>query len=204
MSLWSDFTGASQRKAIKNANAQATNALAQGYSGANSYYDQAASAYSPFVQGGQRGQTAYENSLGLNGQAGAQSAYDAYASNPAYQAANNYGMDSLAKKYNANGRMDSGSNQLAMARAGVENYGNYQNQLAGLGQQGLQATGAQSAVRAGQGDMAMGYGATRANQATGYGNALAQASSTGINNLLGLGGMLINGYSAWNNPGAKR
>lgn len=196
MSLLGSFFGSDQKKYLQQSNKQATNALAQGYSSANQRYDQAASSYDPYVQGGQRGQTAYENSLGLNGQAGAQSAYDAYSSNPAYAVANNYGMDSLAKKYNATGNVNSGANALAMARAGVENYSQYQNQLAGLGSQGLQATGAQSAVRAGQGDMAMGYGATRANQATAMGNALAQNSATGINNLLGVAGLGVKGYSA--------
>lgn len=204
MSIWGAFTGSSQKKAINAADKQATNALMQGYSDASGYYNQAASGYDPYVQSGQQGQTAFMNALGLNGQAGAQSAYDAYASNPALQAANNYGLDSLAKKYNSAGRMDSGANQLAMSRAGVENWQNYTNQLSGLGQQGLQATGAQSAVRAGQGDMAMGYGATRAGQAISKGNALAQNASTGINNLLGLGGLAINAYTGWSNPGAKR
>lgn len=191
MGLLDDFFGNTQKKAIVSANKQATNALSQGYNSGQGYYDQAASGFNPYVQAGQQGQTAYLNALGLNGQAGSQAAYDAYAGNPALQASNNYGLTSLDKRYNANGLGDSGANRLAMARAGVENWNTYTNQLAGLGQQGLAATGAQAGVRTGQGDMAMGYGATRANQAIGYGNALAQNASTGINNLLGVAGLGI-------------
>jgi hypothetical protein len=204
MSILGAFTGSSQKKAINAADKQATNALMQGYSDASGYYNQAADLYNPWIQQGQQGQTQYMNSLGLNGAAGSQAAYDSYMSNPAYQSANNYALGNLEKKYNAGGLSDSGANRLAMSRAAVEQYGAYQNQLSGLGQQGLQATGAQSGVRAGQGDMAMGYGATRAGQAINKGNALAQNASTGINNLLGLGGLGINAYTAWANPGAKR
>jgi hypothetical protein len=197
MSFLGSFFGSDQKKAINQGYKQSNALMEKGYGDATGYYNQAASGYDPYAQAGQQGQTAYMNSLGLNGQAGAQSAYDAYASNPAYEAANNYGLESLGKKYNALGQSDSGANRLAMARAGVENYGRYQNQLAGLGQQGLQATGAQSGVRQGQGDMAMGYGATLAGNAINKGNALAQASNIGINNLLGVAGLGIKGYSAW-------
>ena len=196
MSWWDDFTGKSAKNALMQSNAQATKHLKQGYGQANSYYNQAAGGYDPYVQSGQRGQTAYENSLGINGQAGSQAAYDAYMGNPAYQAANNYAMGNLERKYNAAGLADSGANRLAMSRAAVEQFGAHQNRLAGLGQQGLQATGAQSGVRQGQGDMAMGYGATRANQATGHGNALAQNSMTGINNLMGVIGTGVKAYGA--------
>jgi hypothetical protein len=196
MSFLGSFFGSDQKKAINQGYKQSNALMEKGYGDATGYYNQAASSFDPYVQQGQQGQQAYTNALGLNGAAGSQAAYDAYASNPAMQAANNYGMDSLSKKYNALGQSDSGANRLAMARAGVENYDRYLNHLSGLGQQGLQATGAQSGVRQGQGDMAMGYGATLAGNAINKGNALAQASNIGINNLLGVAGLGIKAYTA--------
>ncbi len=197
MSLWDSFTGKTAKNALASANKKATAALDQGYGSANTYYDQAYGSFNPYAQGGQQGQTAYMDSLGLNGQAGAQSAYDAYASNPAYQAQNANEVNALLKRYNASPQGGTGGAAvMGLSRAAVEQYGRHQDRLAGLGQQGLAATGAQAGIRQGQGDMAMGFGATKANQATGYGNALAQNSYTGINNLMNVAGLAIKGYGA--------
>ena len=74
---------------------------------------------------------------------------------------------------------------------GYKDYGGWQNQLMGLGQQGMQGASAQSALTQGQGDLRSGYGQQTAANAINYGNAQAASRSTGINNLIALGGMAL-------------
>jgi hypothetical protein len=102
----------------------------------------------------------------------------------------------LLRKYTSPGSGTGGGRlALAGARVGVENYGGWLNRLQGVGQQGAQTATQQSNIRLGQGDLAWGYGATRAGQETSYGNARAQAQSLGVNNLLNLGGTIAKAYA---------
>lgn len=102
----------------------------------------------------------------------------------------------LLRNLNARGS-GPGVQALAANRVATENYSGWLNRLQGVGQQGLQATGAQAGVRGAQSDLNWGYGASRAGQETNYGNARAAAQGIGWNNLLGAIGAGAKAYSAF-------
>lgn len=203
MGFFSDFTGSSSRKDIRRSSAQANAALDKGYADSQGYYNQAASAYDPYVQAGGKGQDTYNALLGLNGADARTSAQNMLTSDALFQGGLAQDSNALLRNLNARGASGGGQAQLAAQRVLQQNYGTYLDRYRDAGQQGFQATGAQSNVRMGQGDAAYGYGATKANNAIGVGNAIASTRNTGINNLLGVIGTGIGGYNALFNGGAK-
>jgi len=203
MGFFSSFTGSAQRKDIRNANNQANAALDKGYADSQGYYGQAASAYDPYVEAGSKGQDTYNALLGLNGADARSSAQGMLTSDPLFQGGLAQDSNALLRNLNARGASGGGQAQLAAQRVLQQNYGTYLDRYRDAGQQGFQATGAQSNVRAAQGDNAYGYGATKAGQAINYGNAMASSRNIGLNNLLGVVGTGISGYNALWNKGGK-
>jgi len=215
--------GTSQQKDLKAGKSAADNALATGYQGAQANYGNAQSMYAPYAQQGQQANSMYGNALGLNGVQAQKDFGSNYAASDPFREQNaDFANAGLMRQWNARGMADSGASRLAVSRASLErgsqDYGNYLNRLQGAGQQGFQATGAQAGLEQGKGDLATGYGQTRAGNEINYSNALAQSRSTGINNILnvagtvakvagaaygmpsfGGGGGMPNGYAA--NPG---
>lgn len=205
MGFLSNLTGGSQKKALSEANANATRYLGLGYNEAkdalNTGYGKAFGYIDPFVQQGQADQTMYRNALGLNGSSGSATAMGAYgnARNPyaAYQ--QDQTTNALMRSYNARGMGMGGTAAMAAARANNEQgYGDYTNWLArlqGLGQQGYGAatTAAGLAQGHGQGlaDLGWGYNNALAGNAINYGNARAQMATASANGIMnGLGGLL--------------
>ncbi|WP_339083853.1 hypothetical protein [Hyphomicrobium sp. ghe19] len=178
--------GSDQARDISRANRQATTALDNGYNQSQGYYDQAAGSYDPYVQTGQAANTFYGNALGLNGDEARAGAQNTITSDPLWSGQFAQDSNNVLKSMNARGLNGSGAAALAGQRQLYANYGNALDRYAGLGAQGLQATGAKAGVLQGQGDNAYGYGATKANQAIQYGNALAANRNTGLNNILGV------------------
>lgn len=195
MGFFDSFSGSAQRKDIRNAQATADAALSQGYTDAQGYYTQARDSLDPYAQGGQKGYTTYQDTLGLNGDAARAAAQAIYTSDPIQQQLADTQLNRLFKQYNAGGMGNSGANRLAASRAWLENYGNWQNQLKGVGDQGLQVAGTQAGLTQGLGDLAYGYGATKAGNAINYGNALAGTRNIGIQNLLNVGGLAMKAFS---------
>lgn len=189
MSWFDSFTGKQQRKDLANAKATADAALSQGYTDAQGYYTQARDSLDPYAEQGAKGFNTYLDTLGLNGADARKSAQDLYYSDPNQQSISDLVQKKLYAKYNAGGTGYSGAAGLASARAAQEAYGGWQNQLKDLGNTGIQVAGAQSDLTKGLGDLAYGYGATKAGSEINYGNAIADSRSTGINNLLKLGGI---------------
>ena len=111
MGFLSDLTGNSARNDLDTGYRQATSDLAAGTNRASGYYDKATADYQPFYDNGLKGQNAYLASLGLgpNGAAGAQGAYDAYASNPGFRNAAALGVKYAAQRYNAGPGLNSGA-----------------------------------------------------------------------------------------------
>lgn len=204
MGFFGSFMGNDQRKDIRNANAQATQALDQGYQQSQGFYDQAAQGYSPYVQQGQQASNQYNSLLGLNGADARSSAQGMLTSDPMFQGGLAQDSNALLRNLNARGQSGGGQAQLAGQRVLQQNYGNWLDRYRDAGQQGFQATNAQSNVRAAQGDNAYGYGATKAGQAINYGNAMSSSRNIGINNLLNVAGTAIGGYNALYNGGGKR
>lgn len=163
--------------------------------------DRALGQLSPYMQGGQRGQTAYENTLGLNGQDARNRQFqEGYVNDPAgaYRAQQGQtAMANLLRKYNASpsgvnsGAAMYGAGRLTMDRFDRD-WGDYQNRLMQLGQQGQQMAGQAAQMEYGAGNqlanLEMGYGNTSAANRINYGNAMAQSRNVGLNNLLAIAG----------------
>ena len=110
----------------------------------------------------------------------------------------------VERSANARGQLNTGYTALASSRArqqlGYQDYLGWQNRLPGAGQQGFQAAGAQAGIaqQAGQyaADSYSGQGQQLAGNAINYGNALAASRSTGVNNLMALGGLAVRASAA--------
>lgn len=197
MGFFGSFFGSDQRRDISNANKKATQQLEQGYGQQQQRYDQAYNMYDPYVQQGTQANTMYNNALGINGADAQMSAYNTINQNPLFQNKLNQDNNAAMRYLNARGN-SGGAADLAAARVFNENIGNWLDRYNNAGQRGLVATQQGANVRMGQGDNAMGYGATRANQSINYGNALASSRNIGINNLMDLGGLIVGGMRAYN------
>lgn len=198
------FTGRSQSRAINNAytdsQAQLRQGEAQGRSDITSGRNDAVGTLDPWMRSGQRGQTAYEDTLGLNGQGARERAFKTgYLDDPAlaYRNQNNQlQMNQLYRKYNAGGQgINSGAATLGAGRLASEQFntdwGGYQNRLQGLGQQGQQVAGQIAGIQYGAGKDFAGlterFTNTRAGNTISHANADAAARGIGVNNLLRVG-----------------
>lgn len=195
------FTGSSARKDISKANKQATAALDSGYNASQGYYDKAVSNYDPYKSTGQAANAFYSNALGLNGDDARSSAQGTIMSDPMFTGKLNLDNSNTMAYLNARGSAGGGAAVQAAQNNLYNNYGNWLDRYANLGQQGMQATGAQSNALMAQGEGAYGYGATKAANAINAGSAIANTRSAGVNNLLGLLGTGISGYNALYNKG---
>ena len=202
MGFFGSFSGSTQRKDIRNANSQATAALDKGYAQSQDYYNQAVDMFSPYAQQGGQANAFYSDALGLNGAGARDTAQETITSDPLWQGKLAEDQNAMLKYLNARGEAGGGKAYLAGQRILAQNYGDVLNRYRDAGQQGFQATGAQSTLRAGQGDNAFGFGATKAGQAINYGNALAETRGIGVNNLLKAVGTGIGGYNAMFRKGA--
>ncbi len=197
MGFFSDFTGASARSDIKKANNTATAALDQGYNTSQGYYDQAASSFDPYTSSGAAGQNMYGDLLGINGDDARSSAQGIITSDPLWSGKLGEDTNAVLKNLNARGMGASGASALAGQRVLLQNYNSVLDRYQGLGQTGLSATGQRAGVLTGQGDNAYGFGATKANQALQYGNAMAGTRNTGLNNVLAVLGTGAKAYAAY-------
>jgi hypothetical protein len=221
MGLFDAFTGDSAKEAAaQNA------ALYQQYgTDANKYLDtglsnelpnlnSAISAYTPLSNLGAKygaGTNLYMDSLGVNGAGGNANAVGAFQASPGYAWNRDQAIEATAR--NAN-RFGAGGNELAAVTDRASNlanqeYGNWQNRLAGLVNPEL------SAVSGAAGGQAAGYGAKAgayatdaqnrvgvagnvaggtANSNTAAANAQMQASGNFWNGLMNLGGNVAKGY----------
>ncbi len=162
-------------------------------------YQQGQARFDPYAQGGAAGFNALTNALGLGGADAQQSFMDSYMADPSIDLM----QQATARRMAASGMTNSGANRLAAARVHQEGYNNHLNRLTGVGQMGQQAAGAQAGLDQGIGDMRFGTGQLKANQATGFGNAMADSRSIGVNNLMGAVGMGLKatGWGGFGVPG---
>lgn len=204
MSFLGSLTGSSQRKDLRVAQTNANAALDKGYADSMARYDQAAGLYDPYAQQGRQANDFYYNALGLNGAEAQTGAVDTLTSNPLFQGQLGQESNALAKLLNARGASGGGLANIAAQRVFQQSAGNWLDRYRDAGQQGFQATNAQANIRAGQGDAAYGYGATKAGNQINFGNALAETRNVGVNNLIGLIGAGANAYNSLYNGGPRR
>lgn len=230
MGFFDSLFGRSSARAAQQTGQQNAAYINQGADRANDYsrqgFDQSMGFYRPFAESGARGQTAYENTLGLNGAPARQRQFqESYLDDPALayrDGAVGNQINALLRKYNAGGQgVNSGGAAMGVGRLRQEafdrDWGGIQNRLQGVGGMGFQAA-------QGQAGLTSGYYGGMADREMGRANALAQnntnatmaannARAAGINNLLSIGGLIggtaarmlpmpggPGGGSGWRNP----
>lgn len=198
MGFFGSLTGSDQRSDIKKANKIATAALDQGYNTSQGYYDQAASSLDPYTTTGTQANQAYADLLGLNGNDARTAAQGVITSDPLWSEKLGEDTNAVLKNLNARGMGASGAAALAGQRVLAQDYGSVLDRYMNLGNQGLTATGQKAGVLTGQGDNAYGYGATKANNALAYGNAMAGTRNVGLNNILSIIGTGAKAIGAYN------
>lgn len=210
MSFFGSFFGSDQKKAIQNANKEATGYLntsyAEGKGALGQGYGQAQNYLAPYAQQGGKAFGMYGDAIGANGADKQRAFYDGFQTDPGWMAQQQAGINALDRSAAAKGGMYSGAQQKALFNYGQQGMrGAFQDrlaQLAQMGGQGMGATGQQAGLASGYGNalanLSGQYGQNMAGNAINYGNAMAQASQMGIQNMLGLGGLAIQALA----PGA--
>jgi hypothetical protein len=123
MSFFNDFFGKSQQRDLAAGKAQSDALINQyGQQSRDAYSAGAKEAqgyYQPYAQAGGNALAMYQNSLGLNGASGSQTAQNAYqtASNPYLSYEQDMAQKGLDRAANARGAVNSGGNALAAARS---------------------------------------------------------------------------------------
>lgn len=191
MGLLGSFFGNDQRDDLAAANAQSNAALKKGYKDARSDYTTAENYFAPFAQQGQQANTFYNDALGLNGDPARDTAVGTLTSNPLFSGQLANDSNAVSRMLNAQGS-GRGLEALAGQRVFQQTAGNWLDRYRDQGAQGLNATNAMAGYRAGRGDLAYGYGASKAGNAINYGNAVAGSRNIGINNLLNVAGLAVN------------
>jgi hypothetical protein len=207
--LIDSFTGSAQKKAIKKSSAEAMGYLDSGAAQARGelgqYYDQAQGFLSPYLQGGGQANNLLAAYLGAAGPEAQQQAFANFQNDPGYQAQFNAGVNALDRSATARGGLYSGAAMKGLQEFGQQfqrqAFNDRINQLQGFSGQGLQAGSAAAGLAANQGNtlgnLSFGLGQQKASNAINKGNALAQASGIGINNLMNLAGTAVKAFGAF-------
>lgn len=143
MGLFDIFTGDSAKKAAAENQARLSSLKKEGMgyfdtglTGSMSSLDKAAATYQPLADKYGAGSNLYLDSLGVNGAEGNQRAVSAFQTAPGYDFAMNQGLDALDRRAASRGMLASGNTNLDTLNyaTGLANqqYGNWQNQLAGM------------------------------------------------------------------------
>lgn len=207
MSFWGSFTGNDQRDDLAKAKGKSDIALKQGYKEGQGYYDKAYGEFAPYAAVGAQGQAdndVYRQAIGLGTPDQQGAAQDRYFGDPAYARMMEPGMNALMRYRNARGDLGGGASVMAAGRLANEGYQGWLDRVGNVGQNalstGLNASNARAGIRQGQGELAYGYGATKAGNAINYGNARAETRGIFSNNLLNLAGTAAKAYAG--RPGA--
>jgi hypothetical protein len=186
-------------KDIKRAKGAADDALKTGLDTGTSQYEAAKDYYVPYTETGGKANAMLADALGLNGRPAYQDVVDNFMGDPFRQSNEDFANKQLANQYNARGGLYSGNAMLAAARGSLErgsvDWNKWLDRLTGQQSGGFQASNAMAGLTQGQGDMAYGYGQTKAGNEINYGNAMAATRNIGINNLLGVAGTAVRGFT---------
>jgi hypothetical protein len=191
MSLFRAFSGrdgrlaaSAQAEAAGRGRDLALGELDQGLDRATGLYDTAQGYFQPFQQAGQQGMQTYLGSLGLGGDEARQQAVGAFQAGPGYQFAMDQGTQAANRAASAGGMLTSGNTLQALTRFGQglanQEYGGWQDRLAGLGQMGMQAGGAMADNRMRLGELGLGVAGQRAGIQNNTENAIGAAQAGGI------------------------
>lgn len=160
------LAASAQAEAAVRGRDEALGELDRGMTATTGLYDAAQGFVEPFRAGGQQGFQTYLGSLGLGGDDARQQALQAFQTGPGYQFAMDQGTQAANRAASAGGMLTSGNTLMALTRFGQglanQEYGSWQNRLAGLGDMGLQASGAMASNRMRLGDLGLGVASERA------------------------------------------
>lgn len=199
MSFLSSFFGTTQRNDVKRAKVAADAALDAGADAGRAAYTSATDRLDPYSQTGMAGNAMYADAIGLNGRPAQQGVVDNFMADPFRAENERLANENLARQFGSRGMGGSGAFALAAARGNLErgsaDWNNWLNRIQGVGTQGLQAAGAQSTLDAGLGNAEFGLGTTRAGNEINFGNAMAASRNVGINNIMGLAGTVMSGFT---------
>jgi hypothetical protein len=205
MGLFDIFTGesakkaAAENKALLQANqAEGTATLRGGETNSLASLDKAGGFYAPLSAKYGMGTNTYLDSLGINGAEGNARATDAFKAGPGYDWRVSQALDQTNRAAAATGGLAGGNTLAALSdRAGnmaSQEYGGWQDRLAGLISPEFQAVGGQAGMEAGKVPVyqstANSIASLGTNTATGIANQNTQAANAamqGSGNLWGLG-----------------
>lgn len=211
MSFFDSFTGKAQADQIKKSSKEAMGYLDKGAAGARtditSGADKAYGYLDPYTQHSGATNALLANYLGVNGPEAQAQAMADFQNDPGYQAQFQQGVNALDRSATARGGLYSGAAMKGLTEFGQQfqrqAFNDRLNALSGFAGQGLQAAGAGANIASNTGNtlgnLSFGLGQQKASNAINKGNALAQASGIGINNLLGVAGLGISGLNAFGN-----
>lgn len=203
MGFFDAFTGKAQAKQIKKSSKEAMGYLDTGAEQARgditSGADKAYGYLDPYTQYGGQTNALLAAYLGAAGPEAQQQAFANFQNDPGYQAQFNAGVNALDRSATARGGLYSGAAMKGLQEFGQQfqrqAFNDRINQLSGFAGQGLQAAGAGANIASNTGNtlgnLSFGLGQQKASNAINRGNALAQASGIGINNLMQLGGLAL-------------
>jgi hypothetical protein len=215
MGLWDSFMGKSQQKDLSAANSLAqqriTGGLADYTNTSKDYLDKSLAFLQPGVESGNQTLKLLGDILGLNGQSAQSSYFANFQNDPGFNATLDAGVQAADRSAAARGLSRSGGQQRSLFDFGQRLQNDFFNQrtnnlfgLMGFGQNAANTSAALTS-NTGQGiaDAQFGTGQLLANQATNYGNAMAQSRSIPINNILGVGNMFANILGGLNGGGGQ-
>lgn len=197
---WLDsFLGKTQKNDVTAAYKDATSFLNTGADAAAAQYGAAKQYYVPYSATGQKANTMLENALGLNGRDAYKSIADGFEFDPYREWNADQAGKAAIRSDNAFGRSNSGANRMAIARANLElgsrDWNNWLDRLTGQQSMGVNVAGQQAGLDTGLGDLRFAQGQQLATNRINFGNAMAQNRTTGINNLLAAGGLVMKGFT---------
>lgn len=193
--LIESFTGKGARRDIDKGIGAVQKNTTEGIGAIREGAQEAKGYVQPYVDQGGRAFGLYGDTLGVNGAGARGAAQDLYTSDPILEKLRDLNAKKAGWAFNARGGYGTGAHALADSRANLENYGNWQNQLAGMGQQGQTAatTGAGIAQREGEG-VAGAYGQNSGALANLYGQR-AQTENALAQNLISVGGLAVKAFN---------
>jgi hypothetical protein len=213
LGLWDSFMGKDQQKDLSAANELSQQRIVGGLTDytntSKEYLDKSLGFLQPGIESGNRTLSLLGDILGLNGRDAQSRYFTDFQTDPGFMASQDAGIKAADRSAAARGLVRSGGQQRSLFDFGQQNMaGQYQNRIgslfgllpAGMGAANT-AAGLTSQTGTGIADAQFGTGQLLANQATNYGNAMAQSRGTGINNILGFGNMFANILGGLNGGG---
>lgn len=186
-SLIDSFTGKGAQRQLDRGIAEVGAGRTAGIDAIRSGGAEARGYMGPWLDRG--GRRMYDATLGLSGDAARTAAQDTYFSDDVLQRQLALQQKQRGWSSNARGGYGSGADALAASRVNLQNYGAWQNRLAGVADQEYDAAGRTASIAAGEGRDIAGVHTGASNALAGLYGQSAQNANTPFQNLIGIGGV---------------